>query len=55
MLQSYKIISIKQPSTDTAEAEVQLTFAPSEKLGRKEPVTTTVKEEMIKENRGVED
>jgi hypothetical protein len=50
VLQFYKILSIKQPLTDTAEAEVQLTFAPSEKLGRKEPVTTTVKEEMIKEN-----
>ncbi|HMK48967.1 MAG TPA: hypothetical protein VK435_02850 [Thermodesulfovibrionales bacterium] len=49
VLQSYKIVSVKQEG-DTASAEVQLTFAPSEKLKRKEPVTSTVTEEMIKEN-----
>ena len=48
-LQSYKIISLSQPLIDTAEAEVQLIFAPSEKLGRKEPVTTTVKEDLVQE------
>jgi hypothetical protein len=49
VLQSYKIISVKQDG-DTARAEVQLVFGPSEKLKRKEPVTTTVTEELIKEN-----
>jgi hypothetical protein len=49
VLQSYKIISTKLPSSDTAVAEVQLTFGPSEKLQRKEPVTVTLKEEMIME------
>lgn len=48
-LLSYKIISIKLLKSDTAEAEVQLTFGPSEKLKRKEPVTVTLKEELIKE------
>lgn len=48
-LLSYKIISIKLPKSDTAEAEVQLTFGPSEKLKRKEPVSVTLKEELIKE------
>ena len=36
----------------SAEAEVQLTFGPSEKLKRKTPVTVTVKEEMTKEKGG---
>jgi hypothetical protein len=49
VLQSYKIISTKLPSSDTAVAEVQLTCGPSEKLKRKGPVTVTLKEEMIKE------
>jgi|WetSurMetagenome_2_1015567.scaffolds.fasta_scaffold66383_2 hypothetical protein len=49
ILQSYKIISVKQDG-DTARAEVQMVFGPSEKLKRKEPVTTTVTEELIKEN-----
>lgn len=49
VLQSYKILSLKE-AKDTAEAEVQLTFAPSEKLKRKEPATITVKEELVKEN-----
>jgi hypothetical protein len=35
---------------DTAHAEVLLTFAPSEKLKRTDPVSTTVKEDLIKEN-----
>jgi hypothetical protein len=47
-LQSYKIISLKQDG-DKAQAEVELTFGPSQKLNRKEPVTTKVTEEMIKE------
>lgn len=49
VLQSYKIASLNQDSESTAHAEVQLTFAPSDKLNRTEPVTTTVKEELIKE------
>ncbi len=49
-LLSYKIISIKMPKSDTAEAEVQLTFGPSEKLKRKVPAAVTVKEDLIKEN-----
>ena len=50
ILQSYKIVSLQQPTNETAVAEVLLTFAPSEKLKRKEPVTTTVKEDLIREN-----
>jgi hypothetical protein len=49
VLQSYKILSIKMIDSNSAEAEVQLTFGPSAKLNRKEPVTTNLKEEMIKE------
>jgi hypothetical protein len=50
VLQSYKINSINLSSSGAAEAEVQLTFGPSEKLKRKEPVTVTLKEDLIKEN-----
>lgn len=49
VLQSYKIASLKQDDGNTAHAEVLLTFAPSEKLKRTVPVSTTVKEELIKE------
>ena len=49
-LLSYKINSIKLSKNDTAEAEVGLVFGPSEKLKRKEPVTVTLKEELIREN-----
>jgi hypothetical protein len=49
-LLSYKINSIKLLKSDTAEAEVGLTFGPSEKLKRKVPVTVTLKEELIREN-----
>ncbi len=48
VLQSYKLVALKQDG-DKAQAEVELTFGPSQKLNRKEPVTTTVKEDMIKE------
>ncbi len=48
VLQSYKINSVKQDG-DTARAEVLLTFAPSEKLKRTTPVSTTVAEDMVKE------
>ena len=50
-LQSYKIVSLTQQG-DTAQAEVLLTFAPSEKLSRKEAASTTVKEEMVKQKDG---
>lgn len=49
-LQSYKIISLNQTGNNNAQAEVLLTFSPSEKLKRKEPVTTTVVEDLTKEN-----
>ena len=48
-LQSYKIISVTMPDGNSAVAEVQLTFGPSEKLNRKGPVTVNLKEELIKE------
>ncbi len=48
VLQSYKIVSLTQ-NGDTARAEVLLTFAPSEKLNRKEPVSTTVTENLVRE------
>jgi hypothetical protein len=50
LLLSYKINSIKLLKSDMAEAAVGLTFGPSEKLKRKEPVTVTLKEELIREN-----
>jgi len=50
VLQSYKIISLNQTDNNTAHAEVLLTFAPSSILKRKEPVTTTVMEDLTKEN-----
>ncbi len=49
VLQSYRIVSLKQEGDDSAHAEVQLTFAPSEKLRRTGAVSTTVSEELIKE------
>jgi len=49
VLQSYRIVSVKQEGDNSAHAEVQLTFAPSEKLHRPEAVSTTVQEELIKE------
>lgn len=49
VVQEYKIVSLTQ-NGDTAQAEVLLTFAPSEKLKRTEPASATVKEDLIKEN-----
>jgi hypothetical protein len=49
VLQAYKIVAIKMPTDNSAEAEVQLTFGPSARLSRKGPATVTVKEELIKE------
>ena len=51
VLQAYKIVSLTQKG-DTAQAEVLLTFAPSEKLKREGPATTTVKEEMVRQKDG---
>jgi hypothetical protein len=48
VLQAYKILSLKE-NGDTARAEVLLTFSPSEKLKRVEPVSITAKEDMVKE------
>jgi hypothetical protein len=50
VLQSYKINSIKMPTSDTAQAEVQLAFGPSVRMNRKDPVTVTLKEELVKAN-----
>jgi hypothetical protein len=51
VLQSYRIASLRQDGR-TAQARVLLTFAPSARLGRKEPVEMTVTENMIRENNG---
>ena len=51
VLHAYKIVSLTQ-NGDTAQAEVLLTFAPSEKLNRKEAAQTTVEEDMVKQNDG---
>ncbi len=51
VLQAYKIVSLTQ-NGDSAQAEVLLTFAPSEKLSRTSPATTTVKEEMVRQKDG---
>ena len=48
-LQSYDILAVNMDGDKAAHAEVKLTFAPSEKLGRKEPISAVVKEDMIKE------
>lgn len=48
ILKAYKIVSLER-TDDTAHAEALLTFAPSKKLDRKEPVSTTVREDMVKE------
>ncbi len=50
VLQAYKIDSIKMPTSDTAQAEVRLTFGPSARMNRKEPATVVVKEELVKVN-----
>jgi hypothetical protein len=51
VLQSYRIASLRQDG-GTAKGRVLLTFAPSARLGRKEPVTMTVTEKMVRENGG---
>jgi hypothetical protein len=49
VLLSYKILSIKMLKNDLAEAEVELTFGPSEKLRRKQPVTVKLTEKLTRE------
>ncbi|MDA8163317.1 MAG: hypothetical protein M0022_10525 [Desulfobacteraceae bacterium] len=51
VLQSYRILSVNTAG-DTAKADVQLTFAASEKFHRQKPVTINVTEDMIKEPDG---
>jgi hypothetical protein len=48
-LQSYNILSVKQDGDDAAHAEVLLTFAPSEKLHRKDPASIKVNEDLVRE------
>ncbi len=50
VLQSYQIVALNQEDGSNAHAEVRLTFAPSEKLHRAEPISTTVKEDLVREN-----
>jgi hypothetical protein len=49
VLQSYKIVSLAPEQDGIAHAEVMLTFAPSEKLKRKDPYSMFVKEDLVKE------
>jgi hypothetical protein len=49
VLNSYAVKSITEQG-NTAEAQVELTFGPSQKLKRDRPVSTAVKEEMVREN-----
>ncbi len=49
VLQSYRILSLKQDNDNAAHATVELAFAPSEKLDRKEAAMIRVKEDLIKE------
>lgn len=51
MLQSYKILALNVQK-DKGQANVELTFAPSEKLNRSQPITINVKEELVKEKDG---
>ena len=48
-LQSYQVLSLNREGDDSARAEVRLTFAPSEKLHRKEPVSVNVSEDLVRE------
>ncbi len=50
VLQSYQIVALNQEDGNNAHAEVRLTFAPSTKLKRTESVSTTVKEDLVREN-----
>ena len=50
-VQSYKILQL-DTQKDTGKASVEITYAPSEKFKRTEPVTIKVQEELIKEKNG---
>jgi hypothetical protein len=50
VLQSYQILALNQEGDNAARADVQLTFAPSEKLRRSDPVSIRVNENLVKEN-----
>ncbi len=50
ILQSYQIVALNQEDGNNAHAEVRLTFAPSGKLKRTEPVSAPVKEDLVREN-----
>ncbi len=51
VLQAYEIVSLTTTG-DAARALVRLTFAPSEKLNRQAPVTTTVHEDLVRQRDG---
>jgi hypothetical protein len=51
VLQSYRIASLQQDG-DTAQARVLLTFAPSARLARREPLAIIVTENMIRDKGG---
>lgn len=51
ILQSYKILELNVQK-DKGQANVELTFAPSEKLNRPQPVTLKVTEDLVKEKDG---
>ncbi|HEY6874630.1 MAG TPA: NTF2-like N-terminal transpeptidase domain-containing protein [Geobacteraceae bacterium] len=51
-LNSYRILSITKLAGNNAKADVELTFAPSKKLLRKEPKTIKVVEDLVKEGDG---
>ncbi len=48
VLRAYTVKSITEQG-NTAQAQVELTFEPSQKLKRDHPISTTVTEEMIRE------
>ncbi len=49
VLQSYKILALNHEGDNAAHADVELTFAPSEKLHRQDPAAIRVKEDLVKE------
>lgn len=51
LLKSYQILSLNIQK-DKVQANVELTFAPSESLKRTQPVTVKVTEDLIKEKDG---
>ncbi len=50
VLQAYNVKSISKQSSNRAQAQVELTFAPSETLKRDRPYSTAVTEEMVREH-----